>query len=126
MGGLMPIYEFRCNGCRRRTSVFARSMGAPIAAVCGHCGSSDLARLFSRVAVLRTGDDFGSGIDESSLGDVDENDPRSMSRWIRKMSREAGEPLDSETESQMDLMEAGELPDDFDDGDAFEDDFAGV
>jgi hypothetical protein len=81
--------------------------------------------MFSRVAVLRSEDDIGAGLDESSLGDIDENDPRSVARWVRKMSREMGEPLDAEMEADLDRMEAGETPDD---GlvDEPEEDFAGV
>ena len=120
----MPIYEFRCRHCRRRTSVFTRSIGAPASAVCEHCGSDDLSRVFSRVAVLRADGDEASGFDESSLAGVDENDPRSVARWVRKMSRQMGEPLEAEMESELERMEAGEMPDDFgDDGVDDEDEF---
>ena len=79
--------------------------------------------MFSRVAVLR-GDDAG-GFDEASLADIDESDPRSMARWVRKMSREMGEPLDAEMQSELERMEAGEMPDDgF--GDAGDDGFDDV
>jgi putative FmdB family regulatory protein len=120
----MPIYEFRCNACRRRTSVFTRSIGAPERATCEHCGSTETSRLMSRVAVLRSGGDGGGSFDESSLADVDENDPRSMARWVRKMSRQMGEPLDADMEAEIERMEAGEMPDDF--GGEGEDEFAGV
>src|SRR3990170_3122965 len=118
----MPIYEFRCQRCRRRTSVFTRGISASVDAACSHCGSREMSRLISRVAVLRSEDDMFSGLDESSLADVDENDPRSMARWVRKMSRQMGEPMDAEMETELERMEAGEMPDDFgDDGadDAF-------
>jgi len=121
----VPIYEFRCQRCRRRSSVFTRSIGGVAEAVCSHCGSREMSRLISKVAVLRSGDDAFAGLDESSLGDVDENDPRSMARWLRQMSRQAGEPLDAEMESELERMEAGEMPDDFsrggDDDDGFGD-----
>jgi putative FmdB family regulatory protein len=120
----MPIYEFRCRHCRRRTSVFARSIGAPSDPLCSHCGSGDMAPLISRVAVLHSDDDMFAGLDESSLADVDENDPRAMARWVRGMSRQMGEPLDAETESELERMEAGEMPEDLDDAgdDAFAED----
>jgi putative FmdB family regulatory protein len=122
----VPIYEYRCGDCRRRTSVFTRSVSVSADAACEHCGSKNLQRLFSRVAVHRSGDSMDS-FDESSLADVDENDPRSMAKFIRKMSREMGEPLDAEMESDLERMEAGDLPDDdFGGGDSFEDDFASV
>jgi len=120
----VPIYEFRCNVCRRRISVFTRSIGVPAGATCEHCGSGDLLRLMSRVAVHHSEGDSHDGFDESSLGDVDENDPRSMARWVRKMSRQMGEPLDAGMEADLERMEAGEMPDDFGGEDG--DEFAGV
>ena len=121
----MPIYEYRCHTCRKRTSVFTRSMFTASSATCNHCGSADLVRLFSRVAVLRPeGDGPSGGFDESSLGDVDEDDPRSVAKWVRQMSRQMGEPLDANMEADLDRMEAGEMPDDY--ADEPEEDFAGV
>ena len=119
----MPIYEFRCGRCRRRTSVFTRSIGGDVEAVCSHCGSNDMSRLISRVAVVHSEDDAFSSLDESSLADVDENDPRSMARWVRSMSRQMGEPLDAEAEADLERMEAGEMPDDLGDGDGGDDTF---
>src|SRR3990172_2400165 len=116
----MPIYEFRCQRCRRRSSVFTRSISGEVEAVCSHCGSREMSRLISRVAVLRSEDDAFAGLDESSLGDVDESDPRSMARWVRRMSRQMGEPLDSEMESELERMESGGMPDNFG-GDARDD-----
>jgi len=120
----VPIYEFRCNACRRRTSVFTRSIGAPITAMCEHCGSADVSRLISRVSVVRPVGGSFDKLDESSLAGVDENDPRSMARWVRKMSDQMGEPLDAEMQANLERMEAGEMPDDF--GGEGEDEFAGV
>jgi putative FmdB family regulatory protein len=108
--GNMPIYEFRCQSCRRRTSLFVRTITAqPAGGACEHCGSADITRIFSRVAVLKGDDlaDFG----ESSLADVDESDPRTMAKWVRKMSRQMGEPMDAEMEADLERMEAGEMPD---------------
>ncbi len=82
-----------------------------------------MSRLISRVAVVRSEDDAFSSLDESSLADVDENDPRSMARWVRSMSRQMGEPLDAEAEADLDRMEAGEMPDDLGDGDSGDDAF---
>ena len=84
-----------------------------------------MSRLISRVSVVRSEEDAFSSLDESSLADVDENDPTSMARWVRRMSRQMGEPLDAEAEAELDRMEAGEMPDDFSDGDDVEEAFAG-
>jgi hypothetical protein len=79
----------------------------------------------SRVAVLRPEGGNSDSFDESSIADVDENDPRSMAKWVRTMSRQMGEPLDSEMEANLERMEAGEMPDDFD-GEGGDDGFAGL
>src|SRR3972149_11498702 len=103
----MPIYEFRCERCRRRSSVFPRAIGGEVEAVCSHCGSREMSRLISRVAVVRSEDDVFAGLDESSLGEVDENDPRSMARWVRRVSHQMGEPLDSGRGSERGRMGGG-------------------
>jgi len=120
----MPIYEFRCNKCRRRTSIFTRTIGAPSGIACEHCQSKDTSRLMSRVAVVRGEGDSGGNLDESSLRDIDEYDPRSVARWVRKMSRDMGEPLDSEMQADLERMEAGEMPDDYEGGGAGDEEFA--
>jgi putative FmdB family regulatory protein len=107
--GNVPIYEFRCDQCLARTSVFVRTVSAaPGTVACERCGQPGARRVFSRVAVLRGEDALG--FDESSLAGIDQDDPRSMAKWVRKMSRQMGEPLDAETESELDRMESGEMP----------------
>jgi hypothetical protein len=49
--------------------------------------------------------------DESKmLADVDENDPRSVARWARRMSADVGEEPGPEFDEMMERMEAGEMP----------------
>ena len=50
----MPIYEYRCGDCRRRVSIWWRTFGdaAQGQASCPRCGSLNLSRLVSRVAVV--------------------------------------------------------------------------
>ena len=52
--------------------------------------------------------------DAGSMADVDENDPGSVARWVRRMSRQMGEPLDAEMETELERLEAGEVPEDVD------------
>ncbi|MFN8532659.1 MAG: zinc ribbon domain-containing protein [Dehalococcoidia bacterium] len=114
----MPIYEYRCTGCRTKQSIFFRSVSTVSDPVCPNCGSTDLKRLVSLFAVHRSEegrlDDLS---DPSGFGDLDENDPRSVARWARKMGAEMGEELGPEFDEMVDRMEAGEMPDDLgDDG----------
>ena len=71
----MPIYEFRCLACNRRTSAFVRTVSSPVRAACEHCGSKKLSRLMSKFAVRKGGVDLDN---PSSFDDIDESDPRAM------------------------------------------------
>ena len=110
----MPIYEYRCGRCRRVSSILVRSFSAPVEPVCGQCGATDLDRLISRFAVLRSEDErLERMADPDSFGGFDENDPRSVARWARRMGAEMGEDLGPEFDEAIEQMEAGEMPDEF-------------
>ncbi|MGB8648028.1 MAG: FmdB family zinc ribbon protein [Anaerolineae bacterium] len=107
----MPIYEYRCGNCKRRVSIFFRSFSAVGEARCPNCDSVNLSRLVSRVATLKSEETrLESLADPSSLGDVDENDPRSVARMMRKMSGEMGEDMGPEFNEMVDRLESGESP----------------
>ncbi|MCL6430796.1 MAG: zinc ribbon domain-containing protein [Anaerolineae bacterium] len=108
----MPIYEYRCQRCGKRISHFVRSFAAAdVPPPCPRCQSTDLRRLVSRIAVLASEESrLENLVDPSSLGDVDENDPRSVARWMRRMGREVGEDLGPEFDEVVDRLEAGESP----------------
>ncbi len=123
----MPIYEFFCNDCRKKVEVFRRSVSAAGGERCPECRGEQLRRLVSRFAVHRSVSEFGSAEDESYIDGLENEDPRAMAQWARRMQQESGEDLGPDFEGMMSRMEAGEMPDDgdgFDDGgDDFDDDF---
>jgi Flp pilus assembly protein TadB len=53
--------------------------------------------------------------DPAQFGDLDENDPKSMARWMRKMGDEMGEDLGPEFEEVVDRLETGQSPEDIED-----------
>lgn len=109
----MPIYEYRCHDCRRRVSIFWRTFSDAEggALICPRCGGTKLTRLISRVRVVRSEESRLEGMaDFDDLPDFDEGDPRSMGRWMRKMSREMGEDLGPEFDEVVGRLEAGENP----------------
>lgn len=113
----LPIYEYRCQDCGRKSSIFVRRIGMQVEPACEHCGSRSMTRLISRVAVLRSDEEIFQGLaEDASLDDVDETDPLSIARWIRRLSRRLGEPLDAEMEAELERMEAGEAPEGEDEG----------
>jgi putative FmdB family regulatory protein len=110
----MPIYEYGCKDCRRKTMVFLRSFSAnPKSVVCDSCGSSNLVKLFSRVAIVKSEEArLEEMADPSNWGDVDENDPKSMAKFMRKMQGQMGEDMGPDMDEAIDRMEQGEMPED--------------
>ena len=103
----MPLYEYRCNRCRHRVSILVRS-SLENRIACPDCGSTELSRLFSRFAIAKSDravyDDILS--DSRLVKGLENNDPRALAEWNRKMSGEIGE----EYREMLDRMEAGEMP----------------
>lgn len=48
--------------------------------------------------------------DPSALGDIDENDPKSLARFMKKMSGEMGEEMGPEFDEMVGRLESGESP----------------
>jgi putative FmdB family regulatory protein len=109
----MPIYEYSCHDCGRRVSLLWRSFADAETrqAVCPRCGGTHLTRLISRVAVVRSeGGRLDDLTDPGDMPDLDENDPKSLARFMRKMANEAGEELGPEFDEVVGRLEAGEDP----------------
>jgi putative FmdB family regulatory protein len=108
----MPTYEYRCSECHRPVSLFMTfaeyESQTPL---CPHCGSPKLARRIRGVRFSRSEEArLESMADPSSWGDVDEKDPRSVARMMKRMGSEMGEDLGPEFHEAIDRLEAGESP----------------
>jgi putative FmdB family regulatory protein len=105
----MPIYEYRCNDCRRKISLLIRSLSTPQELTCTSCGSKNLTRLFSTFARVKTDKD----VYEDILSDNDltkrmmANDPSAMLEWSRKMEGTQNEKT-PEYQEMVERMEKGE------------------
>ena len=101
----MPIYEYRCRDCRKKSTFVTLSVAAAYEPVCQHCGSKSMDRLDSRVAIGRSEESrMDSLAAPSALAGLDENDPKSMARWMKKMGREMGE--DAGEDFEQDIAQA--------------------
>ena len=77
-----------------------------------------LTRLLSRFATVKSEDArLESLADSSSFGDLDENDPGSVARFMKKMGKEFGDDLGEDFDSAVDEAMA-ETGDDSAGGDA--------
>jgi putative FmdB family regulatory protein len=98
----MPIYEYRCRKCGKRFSVLTLRVSETPTVRCEKCGSRAADRLMSRFAMPKSEEARMEALaDPSNLGGLDENDPKSVSRWMRKMGKEMGEDLGGEDFDEM-------------------------
>jgi putative FmdB family regulatory protein len=117
----MPIYEYRCEKCRRISSVLTTRVSEKVEAVCAHCGGKKMSRLMSRFAMPRSEESRMEALaDPSRMGNVDENDPKSVARMMKRMGQEmvdefGGEEFDEAVEE---IESSGDLGD----GDSGEED----
>ena len=54
----MPIYEYICKDCYEEVSILVRSLNSEIDLKCKSCGTSNLDRVISQVAVLHSSQDL--------------------------------------------------------------------
>jgi hypothetical protein len=67
---------------------------ASFAPVCKYCKSGEVEQLFSRFAMPKSEEKrLESLADPSSFAGLDENDPGSVARWMKKMGKEMGEDM---------------------------------
>lgn len=97
----MPIYEYLCRKCGRKMSclIIAPATSKP---VCKYCKSAELEQLFSRFAMPKSEEKrIESLADPASFSDLDEKDPGSVARWMKKMGKEMGEDFAGEDFDQI-------------------------
>jgi putative FmdB family regulatory protein len=97
----MPIYEYRCHECRKKFELLILSTDKASAVQCAHCESKKVERLISRVRVIRSEESLRASISDPSKMSFDENDPRSVAKWVKKIGKEAGEDIGDDAVDQM-------------------------
>ena len=97
----MPIYEYYCNKCRKRMSWLVLTP-ATFRPQCKFCGGDDIERLFSRFASPKSEESrLESLADPANMSGLDETDPASIARWVKKMGSEMGEDFAGEDIDQI-------------------------
>ena len=110
----MPIYEYHCRSCGRRSQVFFRSFSAATSPACPHCKSAEVDRLPSRFAQVHSESGYRDLLsDPANFGDVDYEDPRSVAEWAKKMGEASGADLGPDYNEMVEQLQQG---DDFSDG----------
>jgi putative FmdB family regulatory protein len=97
----MPIYEYYCQECKRKMSFLVMSPKS-FKPACKFCKGQNLDQLFSRFASPKSEESrLESLADPSSLSGLDENDPGSVAKWMKKMGKELGEDFGGEDIDQL-------------------------
>lgn len=121
----MPVYEFYCSDCHTIFNFLSRRVDTDKRPSCPRCGKYELERQVSSFS-------FPHGHREDSQGEtpdidddrierameslagqiegIDENDPRQMAGFVRKLSEATGMDLGTGVEEAIRRIEAGEDP----------------
>jgi putative FmdB family regulatory protein len=103
----MPLYEFRCMDCKKRCTILVLSLSNPQRLACTHCQSTRLERLLSRFASPKSEAARLEALsDPNALAGLDEDDPESMARFMKKMGEEVGEDLGEDLGEALETPEA--------------------
>ena len=108
----MPVYEYRCQDCGKLVRLtLSFSEYGKVEPVCTHCESTNLTRRIGCIAVAKSEDArMDALMDDSALANLDEDDPRALGKFMRKMSSEMGEDMGDEFNEVVDRLEKGEDP----------------
>ena len=109
----MPLYEYRCLDCKKRSTVLVLSLANQAPAACSHCTSARVERIMSRFASPKSEEARLEALaDPGNLTGFDENDPQSMARFMKKMGEEMGEDLGDDLSEAMESDETGSVESD--------------
>jgi putative FmdB family regulatory protein len=98
----MPIYEYHCQNCGRKSEFLTLRVSEPVPAQCKHCGSDSTVRIPSRVRVrLSEETRLERMADPARFAGLDENDPRTMAKFMKQMGQELGEDLGEDVDAMV-------------------------
>ena len=107
----MPIYEYHCEDCGKISEFLLMRIDEKFKPQCKRCQSKKMSRVLSRVRVLRSEESRMEGLaDPSKWGDLDENDPKSMAKFMKRMGKELGEDVGDVDEMMDEAMQEETKP----------------
>ena len=133
----MPVYEFYCADCHTIFNFLSRRVSIDKIPSCPRCKRQSLEKRVSAFAISKNLDEPPEGmpnIDETKIEQammtlagemehVDEDDPKAMANFMRKLSTMTGLDLGEGAEEALSRLEAGEDPEQIESemGDLFDD-----
>jgi putative FmdB family regulatory protein len=72
----MPLYEYRCLDCKKRSTIHVISLTDQVPATCSHCASVRVERILSRFASPKSeAARLDASLDLNNLAGLNEIDP---------------------------------------------------
>ena len=72
----MPLYEYRCFDCKKRSTILILSLANQTPATCSHCASARVERILSRFASPKSEEArLEASLDLNKLAGLNEVDP---------------------------------------------------
>ena len=108
----MPIYEFICQKCQAKSSIFVRSVSANFTHLCPKCGSDDLVRTMSSFAYHKSLQSIHEEAGEPRLNPGPDyyKDPRNIGRYVEKKFKDQGVEMPAQLKEEIRAAREGELP----------------
>ena len=93
----MPMYEYRCDDCGGRNTILVYSWSKDTDRACRGCSGTNLVKLISGFTMRRSwGDSLNWAPSGETLSDVNEDDPRSVDRFMGRIQQEMGGQVTSD------------------------------
>ena len=106
----MPVYEYWCNNCQNKVTLYIRGFSETPKATCPTCGNENLRRLFSSFAVHKTDKDAYDDLlsDNRLVQGMMADDPRALAEWSKRMDSTSPGEMAPEHKEMMERLERGE------------------
>jgi putative FmdB family regulatory protein len=110
----MPIYEYRCNRCKKEFSLLILNLKENRKSQCPTCHSRNLTRLLSPFSVHQTEESRLANFDTSKpRGDDFYKDSRNIGMWAKKRMRELGTDLGPKMDEIVEKGRTGKILDEY-------------
>ena len=108
----MPIYEYVCNSCNKKVTVFLRTSSAQAKPLCPECGSGGLTRIISSFAIHKSISTIyeESGTPGGAVSPDYYKDPRNIGRRLEKQLRDSNIEMPPEIGRSIAEAREGNLP----------------
>jgi putative FmdB family regulatory protein len=110
----MPIYEYRCNHCKKEFSQLFLNLKETDKVRCKYCRSRDLTKLLSSFRTHQTEESRLANFDTSTpRGDDFYKDSRNIGLWAKKRMKELNVDLGSKMDEIVEKGRTGRILDEY-------------